>query len=95
MGCIERSKISLANLAGVEAKEINKTLLDDIYKIAGDLEAEELFVSVSLTDPMKDKIVRNLVVYGFEKSDAKRFVSDSSVMVLRMEVNQEVDFVDL
>ena len=95
LGLMGRSKSAIADLAEVSGKEINKLLLDDLHKITGDLEAEELFVAISLLDPLKDKTVRNLVVYGFEKVEAKRFTSNPDVMMLRMEVNQEDDFVDL
>jgi hypothetical protein len=95
IGFMETSKTMLANLTEAQSKEINKTLLDDIYKVAGDLESEELYVTLSLLDPNKDKIVRNLIVYGFERTDAKKFVTNPEVIMLRMDVNQEYDFVDL
>ena len=95
MGFMERSKTMLANLSEVQSKEINKTLLDDIYKIATDLEVEELYVALSLLDPNRDKLVRNLIVYGFERTDAKKFVTNPEIVMLKIDVNQEYDFVDL
>ena len=95
MGFLEGSKAMVVNLTEAQSKEINKILLNDLYKIAGDLEAEELYVALSLLDPNKDKTVRNLIVYGFERADTKKFATNPEVLILRMEVNQEYDFVDL
>ena len=95
MGFMEGSKTMLANLSEVQSKEINKTLLDDIYKIATDLEAEELYVALSLSDPNRDKIVRNLIIYGFERTGTKKFVTNPEIVMLKIDVNQEYDFVDL
>ncbi len=95
IGYLEHEKVTLVDFSELPAKEITKTLLEDVYKISGDLQAEELYAAVSMLDPEKDRIIRNLVVYGFEKAEGKRFTSNPDVVMLRIEVNQEDDFVDL
>ena len=92
---LEGSKVVLADFSDLPSKEITKALLEDVYKVSGDIQAEELYVAVSLMDPQKDRIIRNLVVFGFEKVEGKKFTSNSEVALLKIEVNQEDDFVDL
>lgn len=95
MNYAEETKTMIADFSELAVKELNRALLDDAYKIAGDLGAEDMYVAVSLLEPEKDRIVRNLIVYGFEPTDSTRFTSNPEVLMLHIEVNQEDDFVDL
>ena len=98
LGFSERWKRLFADLTTIAGKELGRALLDDAHKLAEDVKAEELFVAVSLRDPERVKVVRNLLVYGFEKlesAEAAQLTSNPDVMVLKMEINQEDDFVDL
>lgn len=92
---VKSNKTILADFSELSSKELNKSLLEDVYKLAGDIQAEELYLAISLMNPDKDRIVRNLVVFGFEKTEAKKITSNAEVVVLKIEVNQEDDFVDL
>lgn len=92
---LENEKTILVDFSELSSAEINKPLLNNIYTLAGHLQAEALLISVSLLDPEKNSIIRNLLVFGFERVQDEKFTSDDEVTVLRMEVNQEDDFVDL
>jgi hypothetical protein len=94
----ERCKQLFADLTTIAGKELGRALLDDVHKLAEDIKAEELYVAISLKDPERAKVVRSLLVYGFEKlesSEAGQLTSNPDVLLLKMEINQEDDFVDL
>ena len=98
VGCIKNSKVLLADFTTIESKQINKLLLDDLCKIVEKSQAEDLYIALSALDPKIGAVVRNLVVYGFEKvgkEEAAKHISNPEIMVMKMEVNQEDDFVDL
>ncbi len=95
MGFAKKSQTAVADLSEVPCKEVTRSLLDDLFKVAVDLKAEELCVAISLLDPERDRLIRKLVVYGFEKSLAERLASNPDLAFFRIEVNQEDDFVDL
>eukprot|EP00826_Nyctotherus_ovalis_P066735 TRINITY_DN9896_c0_g5_i1.p1 TRINITY_DN9896_c0_g5~~TRINITY_DN9896_c0_g5_i1.p1 ORF type:complete len:146 (-),score=29.75 TRINITY_DN9896_c0_g5_i1:238-675(-) len=92
---IKDEKILLADLSELSGMEVRRSLLCDIYELAGSLQAEELVVSVSLLNPEKDSILRDLIVFGFENVAGDEYTSNGEVATLSMEVNQEYDFVDL
>ena len=84
-----------AVLVDFSSEEVTKSLLTDVYSLAGEIQARELYISVSLMNPNKSSTLKNLLVFGFEKASGEEFTSNEEVMVLKMEVNQEYDFVDL
>lgn len=88
-------KTLLADLSELPGMEVRRSLLYDIYDLAGSLQAEELVVSVSLLNPEKDSILRDLIVFGFGSVAGNGYTSNGEVATLGMEVNQEYDFVDL
>lgn len=88
-------KIVLVDFSELAFSEMTKLLLNDIYSLAGVLGAEELYVGVSLLSEEKNKILRNLLVFGYEKVTEESFTSNTDVVMLRIDVNQEYDFVDL
>eukprot|EP00826_Nyctotherus_ovalis_P000574 TRINITY_DN0_c789_g1_i6.p1 TRINITY_DN0_c789_g1~~TRINITY_DN0_c789_g1_i6.p1 ORF type:complete len:103 (+),score=29.85 TRINITY_DN0_c789_g1_i6:2-310(+) len=90
--CLETERAVLMDFSKFFSKEVNRYLLDDIYSLAGVLEAEELIVTISPLNPEKSKILRNLYVFGFEKEEGKK--SGSGKIVARIDVNQEYDYVD-
>lgn len=88
----------LADLTEITKKDLNKMLLDDFAQIAEKQQIENLYVALSMNEPTLGDIARNLIVYGFEKiskEDSKRYTTNPEVMVMKLEVNQEDDFVDL
>ena len=92
---LENEKIALVDLSEFANSDISKQFLNDIYSLAGVLKAEELLVSVSLLSSEKSKIIRKLLVFGFEKTPEETFTTNTDVAILRIDVNQEYDFVDL
>ncbi len=87
-----------ADFTEIEAKELNKLLLDDLCKIAERTKSETLYVALSTMDSAIRSIVRNMLVYGFEKTtkeEAEKYMSNPEVLLMKLEVNQEDDFVDL
>lgn len=97
-GCIEEEKMLLVDLKSASGKDINKLLLEDLLNIAEKKKMECLLVGISQNDQNFHKILRNLLVFGFEKTgenEAKKLTSKTDVVILKMEVNQECDFVDL
>ena len=98
VGCIEETSLMFADFTEIDSKELNKPLLDDLCKIAEITKSETMYVALSAANPEMGHIVRNLLVYGFEKTtkiEAKNYASDSNILLMKMEVNQEDDFVDL
>eukprot|EP00826_Nyctotherus_ovalis_P053833 TRINITY_DN7024_c0_g1_i5.p1 TRINITY_DN7024_c0_g1~~TRINITY_DN7024_c0_g1_i5.p1 ORF type:complete len:156 (-),score=48.26 TRINITY_DN7024_c0_g1_i5:337-804(-) len=92
---LEKEKIVLVDFSELTAGELTKSLLNNIYSLAGILGAEELYASVSLLSEDKSKILRDLLVFGFEKAGGESFTSNTDVTMVRVDVNQEYDFVDL
>jgi hypothetical protein len=92
---LDNEKIVLVDLSEFAYNEITKQFLNDIYSLAGVLKAEELLVNVSLLSSEKSKIIRNLLVFGFEKTSEENYTSNTDIAMLRIDVNQEYDFVDL
>ena len=95
MKYLEKSKIVLADFTDFEASFITRSLIDDIYKVCYEIGAEELYLAISLLDKNRNYIIRNLMVYGFELLEKKRFIDNEEIIEVKMEVNQEYDFVDL
>ncbi len=98
VGCVEDSKVLLADFTEVSSKELNKLLLDDLCKIAEKTKSETLYVALSAVQPTLSGLVRNMLVYGFEKvgkEEAAKLASNPELLMLKLEVNQEDDFVDL
>lgn len=98
LGCIADEETLLADLTEINAREINRPLLDDICKVAEKTRSEGLFVALSLSLPQIGNVVRSLITYGFErlgKEEDAKLTTNSAVILLRLEVNQEDDFVDL
>eukprot|EP00826_Nyctotherus_ovalis_P037207 TRINITY_DN337_c0_g1_i3.p1 TRINITY_DN337_c0_g1~~TRINITY_DN337_c0_g1_i3.p1 ORF type:complete len:224 (+),score=47.20 TRINITY_DN337_c0_g1_i3:157-828(+) len=92
---LKSDKVLLADFSELAANELTKSLLNDVYTLAGNLDAEELVVSISLLSGEKNTMLRNLIVFGFEATEGERYTSNGEVMTVSMEVNQEFDFVDL
>lgn len=92
---LTNEKIVLVDFTELPFSEMTKLLLNDIYSLAGVLGAEELYIGVSLLNEEKNKILRSLLVFGYEKVIEETFTSNTDVVMLRIDVNQEYDFVDL
>lgn len=92
---LRSEKVLLADFSELPASELTKSLLSDVYTLAGNLDAEELVVSISLLSGEKNAILRNLIVFGFEATEGEKYTSNGEIMTASMEVNQEFDFVDL
>lgn len=90
--CLETERAVLVNFSEFSSKQVTKSLLDDIYSLAGVLEAEELIVTISPLNSEGSKILRSLYVFGFEREEGKKF--GSGEIVVRIDVNQEYDYVD-
>ena len=91
-------KRAFAELTDMDPKEMGRALLDDFHKLAEDIHADELCLAISLKDPAHMKMARSLLVYGFEKvqpEEAAQITSSPDLLLLKMEINQEDDFVDL
>ena len=82
-------------LSEINNDKIGKSFLDSVYSVAGYLNAEELYVSVSLEEPKRNRIIRDLMVFGFERTSRDKYTSNKEIEMLKIEVNQEYDFVDL
>ena len=97
LGCLETEKLLLADLTEA-GKEIGRALLDDLCSLTEKTKAETLVIALAAMQPAAGHLVRSLLVFGFEavsKEEAQRFTSRQDVVLMRMEVNQEDDFVDL
>lgn len=92
---LKKEKIVLVDLSELPASEVTKSLLNDVYTLANNLQAEELVVSISSITTEKNAILRNLIVFGFEMMESGKYTSNGEIISLSMEVNQEYDFVDL
>ena len=99
VGCIEEDKVILADFTEISIKEINKLLLDDLCKIAEKTKSENLYAALSTVPSSSiSNVVRNMLVYGFEKAtkeETAKLTSNPEIIIMKMEVNQEDDFVDL
>ena len=89
---METSKLILIDLT---SEFITKFLLDDLYKISSDFGVEKLYVTISLSAQKKNDILRNLLVYGFQRAKTEKFTTNKDILILKIYVNQEYDFVDL
>jgi len=98
VGCIQDEKILLVDLTDIYPRDLNKLLLDDLCKIAECTKSENMFIAINLANLSARQIARNLLVYGFEKSskeECEKFTSNKNILMMKMEINQEDDFVDL
>jgi len=98
VGYIKSKKIVLVDLTGLGVKELSKQLLEDLINVAGKLESEELCVAIAAKSPTTASMARNLTIFGFTadtKAQISNLTSSSSIAIMRMEVSQEDDFVDL
>ena len=98
LASIESSKVALANLITIPAREYNKALFVDLCKMSETLKADRLYVALSKKAPQLANTVRSLTVYGFEKAtpeEQKLFTSCLDITMLKIELTQEVDYVDL
>lgn len=80
------------------ALKINKQLLNDLHTLAEEVSAEEIYIALRLDASNCNSIVRNLLVYGFQKissQEAERFTTMNDYLLMKMDVNQEDDFVDI
>jgi len=92
---LKNEKVLLVDHIELQASEITKSLLNDIYTLAGNLQAEELVISISSFSPEKNIILRNLIVFGFEGAESEKYTSNEDIITLSIEVTQEYDFVDI
>ena len=92
MEFLRNSKLITVN---IPLKEINKSVLDSIYKLSSDLQAEELVVCVPLHTDEPSSNIRDLLVYGFERVNDQRENNNPETATFKIDVNQEYDFVDL
>ncbi len=98
LASIETSKLALANLITIGAKEFSKSLFADLSKVSESLHAKHLYVALSKLIPQFLNIVRSLRVYGFEKvsnEDRAKFTSSLDVAMLKLDLSSEEDYVDL
>ena len=95
---LEASKVSLANLINIAAKEFNKSLFADLSKMSETLHAEHLYVALNRKNPQLTNIVRSLTVFGFEgvlPKDKEKFTTSPDIAMMRVDLSQEEDYVDL
>lgn len=88
----------LVDLAEVPGKELTKSLMKDLNRIAERTKSCVMYAGLRASACGVNSIVRSMMVYGFEvagKSESKKLVSGKSVIVMKLEVTQELDFVDL
>lgn len=98
VGNVRGKKTVLVDLTEVGAKELNKQLLEDLTNLAGQLDSEELCVALAAKSPAAVPMARSLTIFGFvpdAKAQAALLTSNPDIIIMRMEVNQEDDFVDL
>ena len=72
--------------------------MDDLHKLTEEIHAEEIYVAISSASANRNSAIRNLMVYGFEIlscDEAERFSTMTDNLFMKMEVNQEIDFVEL
>ena len=82
----------------IDAKELDKLLLDDLCKIAEKTKSETMYVALSTSDLAARPMVRNMLVYGFEKAtkeESEKFLTGSEILLMKLDINQEDDFMDL
>eukprot|EP00826_Nyctotherus_ovalis_P020660 TRINITY_DN1650_c0_g1_i29.p3 TRINITY_DN1650_c0_g1~~TRINITY_DN1650_c0_g1_i29.p3 ORF type:complete len:122 (+),score=49.41 TRINITY_DN1650_c0_g1_i29:72-437(+) len=98
VGNVSSRRTVLVDLTETGAKELNKQLLEDFTNVAGRLDCEELCVAVAAKSPAAASMARSLTIFGFAadtKAQAALLTSNPDILIMRMEVNQEDDFVDL
>eukprot|EP00830_Metopus_es_P006094 TRINITY_DN157_c0_g3_i1.p3 TRINITY_DN157_c0_g3~~TRINITY_DN157_c0_g3_i1.p3 ORF type:complete len:137 (-),score=30.22 TRINITY_DN157_c0_g3_i1:213-623(-) len=92
------NKTMFVDLTEASSKDINKLLLEDLSDIAGKSKSENLCIALSENDPTIPALVRNLLVFGYEKigkEETAKYTSCKEAILMKLEVNQEDDFVDL
>jgi hypothetical protein len=92
---MDKEKVALVDLSKTS---ISKALLNDLHKLSEEIHAEEVYVAISVKAANCNLAARNLIVYGFEKlssDEAQRFTTMADYIFLKMDVNQEDDFVEL
>lgn len=95
---MEESKEILIDLTKNNPKEISKSLLDDFSLLAEKLKSDTIYAALSASSASFGVLARNLLVYGFEKTsleEASKYTSSPDIVLLKKEVDQEDDFVDL
>jgi len=98
VGYMKSKKMVLVDLTKLGVKELSRKLLEDLINVAGKLESEELCVAIAAKSPTTASMARNLTIFGFTpstKAQISNLTSSSSIAIMRMEVSQEDDFVDL
>eukprot|EP00826_Nyctotherus_ovalis_P035936 TRINITY_DN3135_c0_g1_i17.p3 TRINITY_DN3135_c0_g1~~TRINITY_DN3135_c0_g1_i17.p3 ORF type:complete len:103 (-),score=28.30 TRINITY_DN3135_c0_g1_i17:210-518(-) len=88
----------LVDFVEVPGKELTKSLMKDLNRIAERTKSRAMYAGLKADASGINSIVRSMMVYGFEiagKGEAEKLVSGKNMLVMKLEVTQELDFVDL
>lgn len=88
-------KALLVDFCQIAPKELSGYLLDALSKIAERTKSEFIYVAISSKSSSVSSFVRCLGIYGFEGPEIESWTSDKNVIIMKMEVNQEDDYVEL
>lgn len=94
----QMNKLALIDLTEVTPKDLNKQLLEDLISVAVKLDSEEMCVAIAGKSPTAASMARSMTIFGFtadSKAECQQFTSNPDIVIMRMEVSQEDDFVDL
>lgn len=98
VGQMDNKKIVLIDLTEVKPKDLGKQLLDDLINVTVKLDSEEMCVAIARKSPTSASMARSMTIFGFtpdSKTGCQQFTSNPDIVIMRMEVSQEDDFVDL
>jgi len=73
-------------------------LLENLCQIAEKKEAQYLYVGISKSGEKFSKIIRDFLVYGFERIDKEEeriYTNNSNIQIMKIELSQEYDYVDI
>ena len=98
IGNLQSQKFIFVNLTELVPKQLTRHLLESFNKIAEKTKSENIYVVISRQSPVTSSIIRSLGMFGFESvkdEEAKLFVSKADKIVMKMEISQEDDFLNM